>query len=292
MQARSQPVKAAGYMVGAMISFTLMAIAGRELSDTLDTFEIMMYRSFIGIIIVLAVARWKGILSHISTNRMGMHISRNVIHFTGQNLWFYALVYIPLSQLFAFEFTNPLWVAILAPFFLGEKMTTTKLMAFALGFIGILIVAQPQNTTLSFATGAAALCALAFAGTSLFTKKLTQTESTISIMFWLVTLQALFGLICVVYDGDVAVPTGVEIIWVVLVGFCGLLAHFCIATALRLAPVTVVAPLEFLRLPLIAVVGWILYNEPLQGVVFLGAALVLGANWMNISAEQKAQKKI
>jgi len=279
-------------MVGAMVSFTLMAIAGRELADTLDTFEIMMYRSFVGIIIVLGIARWKGLLPQISTNRLGMHFSRNVVHFIGQNLWFYALIFLPLSQLFAFEFTNPLWVALLAPLFLGEKMTKTRLLAFALGFVGILIVAQPQTASLSPATAAAALCALAFAGTSILTKKLTQTEPTISIMFWLVTLQAVFGLVCVVYDGDIAVPTGDKIIWVIIVGFCGLLAHFCIATALRLAPVTVVAPLDFLRLPLIAIVGWALYNEPLQAVVFLGAALVLWANWMNITAEQKAQKKI
>ncbi len=285
MNAPSPTLKAAGFMIGAMLSFSLMAIAGRELADTLDTFEIMMYRSFIGVAIVLAIARWKGNINQISTNRFGLHLTRNLMHFTGQNLWFYALVYIPLSQLFAFEFTNPLWVAILAPFFLGEKLTRAKLFAFVLGFIGILIVARPQSSDISPATIAAALCALGFAGTVITTKMLARTEPTTSIMFWLVGLQALFGLICAGYDLDIAVPTGIEWLWVLLVGFCGLTAHFCITSALKIAPATVIAPMDFLRLPLIAFVGWLLYNEALEAVVFIGAALVLIANWINIKAD-------
>ncbi|MBV1863145.1 MAG: DMT family transporter [Rhodobacteraceae bacterium] len=291
MEPTSHPLKAAVFMLGAMISFSLMAIAGRELSSTLDTFEIMTYRSLIGVIIVLGVARWQGLLGKINRNRLGLHFFRNVLHFTGQNLWFYALIYIPLSQLFAFEFTNPLWVALLAPFFLGEKMTSTRLLAFLLGFIGILIVARPQSSDISPATAAAALCALSFAGTNILTKKLTRTESTINILFWLVSLQALFGLIFTLYDGSITVPTGVNLIWVALVGLCGLTAHYCITTALTLAPVTVVAPLDFLRLPLIAVVGWLLYSEPLEIAVFFGAALVIAANWMNIRAEQRPRQK-
>lgn len=287
MEAKSQPLKAAGYMLGALGSFSLMAVAGRELSATLDTFEIMMYRSFIGVVIVLSIATVTGRLPQISTRKFGLHLLRNLLHFTGQNLWFFALVTIPFSQLFAFEFSSPLWIAILAPWFLGEKMTKTRITAFVLGFIGILIVARPQSSSLSPATIAAALCAVAFAGTVITTKILSRTEPVTSIMFWLVGMQAVFGTIMAGYDGQIAVPTGTSIYWVVLVGICGLTAHFCFTTALKLAPATIVAPLDFLRLPLISVVGWLLYSEPLEALVFLGAGLVLWGNWMNIRAEQK-----
>lgn len=275
-------------MVGAMVSFSAMAVAGRELKDTLDTFEIMMYRSFIGFVIVVGLAAFNRKLSHISTNRLGLHTLRNLFHFTGQNLWFYALIYIPLSQLFAFEFTNPLWIAILAPFLLSEQMTRTRIFAFVLGFIGVLIVARPESAPITFATFAAASCALMFALTTICTKHLGRTETTTSILFWLTVIQGIFGIICSGYDGDIAVPTTDKLHWVAIVGLGGLLAHYCIATALKLAPASVVAPLEFLRLPLIAVVGFVLYDEPLLASVFIGAIIVFGANVLNIREETRA----
>ena len=291
IEQQSQPLKAAFFMVGAMVSFTAMAVAGRELAGTLDTFEIMMYRSFIGVIIVLSVATIYGKRGEISANRLGLHTIRNIFHFTGQNLWFYALIYIPLSQLFAFEFTNPLWIAILAPFFLGEVMTRTRILAFALGFIGVLIVARPESAPITFATFAAATCALMFALTTICTKHLGKTEPTISILFWLTVIQGILGVICAGYDGDIAIPPAHLLHWVAIVGFGGLLAHYCITTALKIAPASIVAPLEFLRLPLIAVVGFILYDEPLLATVFIGAIIVFGANALNIREENRANKR-
>lgn len=291
IEQQSQPIKAAFFMLGAMVSFTLMAIAGRELAGTLDTFEIMMYRSCIGLVIVLGIAIATGTRSDIRPNRLGLHTLRNAVHFTGQNLWFYALIYIPLSQLFAFEFTNPLWIAILAPFLLGETMTRTRILAFVLGFIGILIVARPESAPITFATFAAATCALMFALTTICTKHLGKTEATISIMFWLTVIQGIFGVICAGYDGDIAVPPTHLLHWVAIVGLGGLLAHYCIATALKIAPASIVAPLEFLRLPLIAVVGFVLYDEPLLATVFIGAIIVFGANFLNIREETEANKR-
>ena len=284
---QSQPLRAVGYMVGAMIAFSLMAVAGRELAETLDTFEIMFYRSLVGLAILLSVGHLAGTLHQIRRTRMGLHLVRNIVHFAGQNLWLYAVIYIPLSQLFAFEFTGPLWIAILAPFILGERMTGTRILAFLLGFVGIVIVARPESSTLSPATLAAALCAVGFAGSVLATKILSRTETTTCILFWMLVMQAAFGLICAGVDGPPAVPDGPAILWVSLIGVSGLAAHFCITTALQLAPATFVAPLEFVRLPLIAVVGWLVYAEALELAVFVGAAIVFGANYLNIRAEQK-----
>ena len=285
---QSQPLKAAMFMTGAMFSFTLMAVSGRELSDSLDTFEIMTYRSAIGLVVVLCLAAINKRMGEISTNRLGLHTVRNLFHFTGQNLWLYALIYIPLSQLFAFEFTSPLWIALLAPLFLGEKMSRTRIISFILGFIGILIVARPESAPITLATGAAAACAIMFAFTTIATKSLSRTEPTTSIMFWLTAIQGVLGLACAGYDMDIALPALNDLPWVIFVGLGGLTAHYCITTALKLAPATIVAPLEFLRLPLVAVVAFFLYGEPLVAAIFIGAALVFGANYLNIRAENKA----
>ena len=277
-------------MLGAMISFTLMAISGRSLADKLDTFEIMTYRSFIGIAIVLLFAYRAGTLGEVRTRYLKLHIIRNIFHFSGQNLWFFAILYVPLSQMFVFEFSTPLWVAVCAPLVLGERLTLSRFMAAAIGFFGRLVVARPDFSDVNPAIIAAALCAVGFAGATLATKILTRTETITAILFWLTVLQAVFGVICAGYDGVMDVPRGSEWLWVVIIGICGLCAHFCITTALQLAPATIVTPFEFLRLPLITFVGVVLYGEQLEWLVFLGAFIVLLANIMNIRAETRAQK--
>ena len=277
-------------MLGAMISFTLMAISGRSLADKLDTFEIMTYRSFIGIAIVLLIAYWTGTLGEVRTRYLKLHIIRNIFHFSGQNLWFFAILYVPLSQMFVFEFSTPLWVAVCAPLVLGERLTLIRFMAAAMGFFGILVVARPDFSDVNPAIIAAALCAVGFAGATLATKILTRTETITAILFWLTVLQAVFGVICAGYDGVMDIPCGSEWLWVFIIGICGLCAHFCITTALQLAPATIVTPFEFLRLPLITFVGVVLYGEKLEWLVFLGAFIVLLANIMNIRAETRAQK--
>lgn len=287
----SHPLAALGYMMGATLSFTLMAVAGRELAGALDTFEIMTYRSAIGFVIVLAVAAARGILWQIRARRMGLHLVRNVSHFVGQNLWFYAVALIPFSQLFAFEFSVPLWVALLAPVFLAERLTATRLAAAGIGFLGILLVARPDQMEVGPGVVAAFLCAIGFAGASIGTKLLTRTESAISIMFWLTLMQLVFGLACAGYDGDMALPDAASAPWVTVVAICGLAAHYCIAKAMALAPATVVAPLDFARLPIIAVVGMMFYDEPLVALTFAGAALIFAANWMNIRAETAGLRK-
>ena len=281
-------LRAGIWMTGAMLSFTLMAISGRSLADKLDTFEIMTYRSLIGIVIVLAVAFYAGTWRQFSTQRLGLHLVRNLFHFAGQNLWFFALIYVPLSQMFVFEFSSPLWVAIFAPLILSERLTLTRFFAATIGFFGILVVVRPDFSNLPPELIAAALCAIGFAGATITTKLLTRTETITCILFWLVALQAMFGFIMAGYDGQIDVPQGTEWGWLTLIGVCGLCAHFCITSALQLAPATVVTPLEFLRLPMVSIVGVWLYSEGLEWQVFVGALVVLGANWINIRAETRS----
>ncbi len=270
------------WMAGAIFSFSTMAIAGRVVSFELDTFELMLYRSLIGIVVVLTAARLTGETAAIRTRRMGLHLVRNVFHFTGQNLWFFAITAIPLAQVFALEFTSPVWVALAAPLVLGERLTRTRLIAAIVGFAGILIVARPGAAAIGPGQIAAALAALGFAGSALFTRRLTRTENVVSILFWLTMMQAVLGLACAGYDGEIAWPSAASWPWLALIACAGLSAHFCLTTALSLAPASVVMPMDFLRLPVIALVGWTIYAEPLDPWILAGGAVILGANWLNV----------
>jgi drug/metabolite transporter (DMT)-like permease len=282
--------QAALWMTGAIASFSLMAVAGREVSVDLDTFELMMYRSLIGAVIITVIGAATGRLPQVRTGRMRLHAMRNVFHFAGQNLWFYGVAVIPLAQLFAFEFTTPLWVALLAPLVLGEALTGKRALACLLGFIGILIVARPGISPLGIGHLAGALAAIGFAGNVLLTKRLSKTESVWRILFWMTWMQLLFGLVCAGFDGDIALPQMASVKWVVIVGLCGLTAHLCITSALQCAPASTVSPMDFARLPIIAVVGMLLYDEPLEIAVFAGAALILISNLMNTRAGRRKRE--
>lgn len=278
----SDTLRAAFWMIGAIFSFSLMAVAGREVSGIHDTFEIMLFRSLTGIVIVAVVAGSLGTWRDASLTHWKLHGLRNIAHFTGQNLWFYALTLIPLAQLFALEFTTPIWVMLLAPFLLKERITAVGAFAALLGFAGVLIVARPDPANINIGLVAAAASAVAFAFTAIFTRKLTRTESITTILIYLTVLQAIFGLICAGYDGDVALPTSQTLPWIIAIGCAGLLAHFCLTTALSLAPASIVMPIDFARLPTIAVVGMLLYQEDIDIYIFLGAAVIFAANYINI----------
>ncbi|MFM2391983.1 MAG: hypothetical protein RLZZ437_3538 [Pseudomonadota bacterium] len=270
-------------MLGSALAFTAMAIAGRELAGRHDTFEIMAARSAIGLIIVVTVAAALRRLHEVRHDRMPQHIIRNLFHFTGQNLWFHAITLIPLAQVFALEFTSPIWVILLSPLLLGERLTLPRIIATALGFVGILIVTRPDFAHLNAGTITAAASAIFFAATLLMTKALTRDESIVSILFWLTLIQLVLGAICAGYDGQVRLPDAATLPWLALIGLGGITAHLCLTTALSLAPASFVVPVDFLRLPLIAVIGALAYSEAIDPWVILGGAIIFTGNWINLA---------
>jgi drug/metabolite transporter (DMT)-like permease len=284
------PLKAALWMIGAIFSFTAMAVAAREISQTHDSFEIMAARSIIGLVLVLVIGKAMGQLRHISSQRLSGHFWRNIVHFTAQNLWFWSLTMIPLAQVFALEFTSPLWVILLSPLFLGERLTRSKLAAAGLGFAGILIVARPDLTNLSPGVLAAAGSALGFAATSILTKRLTRDEAIITILFWLTAFQAVFGILAATYDGQINWPTAETLPWLGLIGVCGVLAHLSLTSALTLAPASFVMPIDFIRLPLIAVIGAMAYGEAIDPFVLGGGAVIFLGIWISIRAELRERR--
>lgn len=287
-----RPLLGALWMTGAIGAFSAMAVAGRAVSLELDTFEVMLYRSVIGVVLVVAIGGALGRLGEIDAHRLPLHVARNVCHFTGQNLWFYALTLIPLAQLFALEFTSPIWVILLAPLLLGEGLTRMRIIAAILGFVGVLIVARPGVDGVSIGVLAAAGSAIGFACTHIFTKMLTRTATVTCILFWLTVIQLGLGVLAAGFDGDIAWPSLAAWPWLTLIGCAGLFAHLCVTNALRVAPATVVVPMDFLRLPLIAVVGMLFYGEPLDGFVLLGAAVIFAGNYLNIWAETRRVKNL
>ncbi|MEI6096955.1 MAG: DMT family transporter [Alphaproteobacteria bacterium] len=281
----ARPLAAATWMLGSVVAFTVMAVAARNVSQVHDSFEILMIRSAVGFGVVLAWGFGTGQISEVSTDRLRGHFLRNIVHFAGQNLWFTALTLIPLAQVFALEFTSPLWVILLAPVFLGEQLTLGRLLAAGLGFGGILIATRPDLAHPSVGVLAGLGAAMCFATVSILTKRLTRGVSVLAILFWLTLMQFFLGLICAGRDGQITWPDSQTLPWLVLIGLCGVMAHLSLITALSLAPATFVAPIDFLRLPLIAVVAALLFAEPVDPWVLVGGAVIFAGIWLNIRSQ-------
>jgi drug/metabolite transporter (DMT)-like permease len=169
-------------------------------------------------------------------------------------------------------------------------LTRRKLLAASFGFAGAMIVANPDFDRIDPGVLAAAGAAIFFAATALMTKALTRGEAVISILFWLTLMQAGFGTLAMLADGDVTMPGLATLPWLCLIGVAGISAHLCLTTALTLAPASTVMPVDFARLPLIAVIGAVFYDEPVQLALFVGAALIFLGLWINLRAVSVPQQ--
>ena len=279
---QGRPLMAFTWMLGAIASFTLMAVAGRAVQVEMSSVELMAWRSVIGIVIVCAVlAMTRQGFGQIRTAHPGLHLQRNVIHFIAQNAWFMALMLIPLAQLVAIEFTSPIWVALLAPLILGERMTVRKAVAVALGFTGVLIVARPGVEPLQLGHLLGLVSAVGFALNAIWTRRIMAHDTVLCVLFWMTVSQAIMGFLFSL-PGGVTVPSAGAWPWMVLLGVVGLTAHYSLTSALTYAPVSLVAPMEFLRLPVITLVGAMVYGEAVALAVFLGGGLILLANLINL----------
>ena len=267
------------WMLGAVVALTTMAVAGRELAAMISVFEIMFFRNLICLIIIVALV-WRSGRHLFATQRLPLHGFRNTIHFAAQAGWYYGLIYLPLSEVFAIEFTAPIWTAILAAFFLGERLTAVRIVGTLLGFLGVLVVIRPGIAVVDPAALAVLGSAMGFGMMFVITRSMASTEAALTILFYmnLVQLPLSFAFMLPFW----VTPPQELWPWIALTGLGGLASHYCFARAFALADAARVAPIDFVRLPVAALVGYWLYQEPTSLYVWLGAAVIIVGNIMNL----------
>ncbi|UVC12999.1 DMT family transporter [Mesorhizobium onobrychidis] len=278
--------KAAFWMALSIASFLTMSVAGRATTAELNVFQVLELRSVIGLFILLPLVMISGGFAAMRTKRPLAHIARNVVHFVGQAAWLYALTLIPLAVLISIEFTTPIWTAILAVGFLGERLSRPRLAAIVLGLIGVLIIVRPGVGSVDPGHVVVLGAAVCFGISVVLVKSLTRTDSVVSIIFWMLVIQSVLGLVPALYEWR---NPPLELWpWLLLIAFTGMSSHFCMARALAYADATVISPMDFLRVPLSALIGWLLYQEQIDAFTAGGALLILLGNLLNL--QKKATK--
>jgi drug/metabolite transporter (DMT)-like permease len=275
-------LRGALWMVGALVSFSIMAVSVRELLRSMGSFEILFIRSFMSLLFLVFLLPSRG-LAPLRTRHFGLHVLRNLFHFAGQYAWVYAISMLPLATVFAIEFTMPVWAAVLAMIFLGERLNQGRAVMLVLGVVGVFVMLRPGMAVIQPAALVMLLGAFAYASTMVATKRLAGHDSAFAILFYMAVIQLPLGLVPALPQW--AWPGLRDLPWVIALGVVGLSAHYCMTRAFRIADSMVVVPIDFLRLPLIAVVGALLYGEGLEIPIVLGAAVIFAGTFYSIRRE-------
>lgn len=282
-------------MTGALISFSASALAIRALGKQLNIFEILSIRSGLGLFILLVlVAARPALLNELKPRYLHLHFARNSVHFLGQYFWSLAVTLLPFATVFALEFTTPAWVALLAALFLHEHMTRSRLGSIVLGFLGVLVIVRPGLASFQPVALLVLVAALGYAVSLIVTKQLTNRVSTFTVVFWMNVMQLPMGLawpaVKAATGGPAPFPFRMSadlIVPTLALGIVGVTSHYCLTRAFRSGDATTVVPMDFLRIPLIALVGWMFYGEPLDAYVFLGAGLIVCGILWNLRTEAR-----
>lgn len=281
------------WMAGAILAFSLTAVAGREATTALgiglSVSQLVFYRNVIGLAVIsllLSFHFYRNRKSQLKTQYFTLHVGRNITHFCGQWCWFYGLAVLPLAQVFAIEFTVPIWTAIFAGVLLKEQLTLTRTIALGLGFSGVLLILRPGFSIIEYASWVVLFSAIAYALSHTLTKRLARRDSALTILFYMHLIQLPLALILVMFD--FAWPVGVVWLYVALTAIAALCAHYCMAKALSLSDAMVVMPMDFLRLPLIALIGYLFYQEQIDFWLVVGAFVMLLGNMLTLRESSRS----
>jgi drug/metabolite transporter (DMT)-like permease len=275
--------RAIAWMLVALSCFSLLAVASRELTAVMGTVEILFWRSLLGwVIVVVAIAR-AGVLNRqgLQPQLVGWHVLRNVAHFAGQCAWLIAIAALPLAEVFALEFTTPLWAALLAALFMGEALNRGRWISLLLGFAGVLLILRPGAAVINPASLVMLAGAFGFGISVIVTRKLTQllsghAHAFLLVLFYMTLMQGLLSLLLL--TADLRLPPAGSAWWLLAASVAALAGHYSLTSALSHADASVVMPMDYLRLPLIMVVAWWLYGESVTLWLLSGAALIIAGN--------------
>ena len=279
-----QVLRGVFWMLGAVLSFAAMAVAVRELLRHMGILQILSLRTAVTLALVSTIIPRYG-FAPLRTQRFPTHATRAVMHLAGQFCWMYAIGALTLATVFAIEFTMPVWTAILAALFLGERLNPGRLVQLALGLVGVAIILRPGLGAFHPAALVMVLGSMFYAGSMIFTKRLSATDSALAVTFWMSAVQMPITLVA--SAASWVAPVLSDLPWILAIGAGSFAAHYSMTRAMKLADATVIVPIDFIRLPLIAVVGALFYAEAFDPLVIVGAAVIFTGTYYSLAREHR-----
>jgi drug/metabolite transporter (DMT)-like permease len=269
------PLRAAALMLASTVMFGFMAVTIRIASQHLHTFEVAFFRNFFGLVAALPLLYRHG-PGLLRTQQFPRYLFRCLIGICSMLCGFWAIGNLPLAQAISLSYSTPLFVTIAAAALLGEKVRMRRWLAVLAGFIGVLLIVRPGSEGFSNGSLVAVLAAVLSSIVAIQIKQLSATEPADRIVIYTTLLWVPMSLVPAL--GVWVWPQGVQWLWVVLAGVFGTGGHMLWTRALKVGEVSALTPISFMQLPIVALFGWLLFDESLSAWTLAGALVILAAN--------------
>ncbi len=283
-QKRRDNFRGAIWGLGMMVGLGGVSIAIRAVKSDIELEELLFFRAFIGLVVITIIMLPRG-WRILIPRRPGLQIVRNIFHVSAQYCVFFAIIIVPLAEVTAIEFTVPLITALFAAIILKEKIDRVRWIGMATGFIGILFVVRPVFQDVPPAILIAIFGAILFSLNSIMVKILSEVEEAGTMVFVMNFIQSLL-LIVPTYSVWVT-PQWHHVPWLLMLGLSGMIAHYCLCRALAIADTSIVLPLDFVRMPFIALIAYWVWGETFSPWTAVGAAIIFGSSYFAIMRERK-----
>lgn len=275
-------------MIGAAIAFALLAIAIRVCSEHLHALEIVFFRNLFSLVIMLPWMLRGARFAQLATGRMKLYLFRAVLGLSAMQSFFWALTEMPVAGVIAISFTTPLFITLGAAFILGEVVDRRRWIATLVGFAGTILIIDPGiDTILDPASVAALYFAIAMAGSVLVVKSLSRTESSQAIVTWSVMLMTPLSLPPALLVWEWPSPSA----WLLLalIGTLGTIGHVCLTAAMKTADAAYVMSFDFIRLPAVAFLAWLILGETTGYSIWVGTGVIFLSTLYTARRETRLQ---
>ncbi len=262
-------------MLGSTLAFGLMAVAIRYATRYVPTQEVAFFRNAFGLVALLPMLVRPG-RSPLKTAQLPRYFVRSAIGLASMLCGFWAIGHLPMSQAISLSYSTPLFVTIAAVLWLGETVRARRWAAVVIGFIGVLIIVRPGSANFTPGTLVAVMAAVLSSLVAIQIKQLTRVDGADTVVFYTYVFWVPLSLLPAVFVW--VWPAGVAWLWLAATGVLGTIGQLLWTRALRLGEVSALTPISFMQLPLVSLLGWLLFNETLDRWTVIGAGIILGAN--------------
>ncbi len=279
----SNAAKGALWMIAAAAALTAMAVCIRYL-PAYSVLLMIFLRNVINLVLMAPSMIRQG-KSMIVTQRLGTHALRNLFLYSGNVAWFYGVTLVALADVASLQFTSPLFTAIIAAAFLGEKIGGHRMVAILVGFAGALIIIRPGMIPINLGTVMILIAAFLYSCAHVVTKRLSDTESGSTVVFYMSVAILVYSAIPAFFVWET--PVWADMPAMIGLGITGYATHYCITRSLAVGDASFVIAFDFMRLPFSALLGWLLFREMLDTLTVAGALIIFAAGYYSTMREAK-----
>ena len=265
------------WMLLAVFSFCVLAISVKEIDSRIHSFQIIFFRSLIGLLILTMLFPRR--IFSIKPITLKKHFLRNIFHLIGQYGWIVGIIYLSIAEVTAIEFTVPIWVILFASFLLREKLTLIKIIVVVLGLIGVLFILKPGIEILTFNSVIVLISAMSYGITHILTKKIVSSGTAFEVVYIMCLIQMPISFAFALPTWET--PSLIDYWWFSVLAISAISAHFSLAKAYQNGKVSDLIIIDYLRLPILTLVGILFYNELFSFSLIIGGLLIIGGNYLN-----------